>query len=224
MGKRGFDRNARIQEAKELGIHGDMIRVARVWAKEESERTGMPVDASLYGACLDRVLEKLIPSNKKDTMKRQFDRLLREEANRLEREELSEIAEENRRVAQTEYERVFLGLSVVEKDPVGALRWVESHPAMVLRDDEYELLASDIEDAPSRAAVGLLQHWMRDKKGFYREWVQKALKSKPVVSGSESPVEVEEEDSVEEEPLERDKMRDEIDKWLSDLASARSKG
>ena len=43
----------------------------------------------------------------------------------------------------------------------------------VNEDGLVELTVDDIRDAPSRAAVGQLQHWVNQKDKFYMEWMKR---------------------------------------------------
>lgn len=89
-------------------------------------------------------------------------------------EELS--VEERRR----EFESVFQDLPL-EADRLSVLAWIENHPAMILprpanEDGLVTLTAEDISDAPSRSAVGELQHWVNQKDKFYSELMKRKPK------------------------------------------------
>lgn len=121
--------------------------------------------------------------------------------------------EEERQRAQQEFERVFRGLPR-ESDRLTVLRWIENHPAMVLsrpvnEDGLVELTVQDIDMAPSRSAVGQLQHWVNNKEKFYLE----LMKRKPADDADPEDGEGSEEGGVaEHDPTLPDviKMLDEI--------------
>ena len=91
-----------------------------------------------------------------------------------------------REEAAAEFTLVLAGLPLkAERGEV--LRWIESHPAMILArpandDGLVELKPDDIRDAPCRSAVGQLQHWINKKDEFYREW----MKRKPIPKAEEA--------------------------------------
>jgi hypothetical protein len=142
------------------------------------------------------------------------DEARREEQKRedIEKEEAARLEAERQRT-QREFERAFRGLPL-EADRQTVLRWIENHPAMVLgrpvnEDGLVELTVADIEDAPSRSAVGQLQHWVNNKEKFYIE----LMKRKPSDDAeAEDGEETEEEGLARHDPTLADvmKMLDEI--------------
>ena len=89
------------------------------------------------------------------------------------------IEEQKQKLLQQEFEAVFKELPC-DADRSTVLAWIENHPAMVLArsvngDGLVELRVEDIRDAPSRSAVGELQHWVNQKDKFYADM----LKRKP---------------------------------------------
>ena len=72
-----------------------------------------------------------------------------------------------------EFRRVFDGLPDGSVAPHEVLEWVENHPAMLLRDG-VELEPGDIADAPNKASVGQLRHWVKNRDLFYKEWMNRA--------------------------------------------------
>ena len=86
----------------------------------------------------------------------------------------TEVSVEERR---REFEEAFRGLPL-ETDRVSVMSWIENHPAMILSrpvngDGLVELTVEDISDAPSRSAVGELQHWVNQKDKFYAEMLKR---------------------------------------------------
>ncbi|MEM6363288.1 MAG: hypothetical protein AAF745_02595 [Planctomycetota bacterium] len=92
---------------------------------------------------------------------------------RLEEEKaLDEMKRSEELAIRDEFERVFCGLPDHASRQV-EWKWIENHPAMVLHRDADEdgmiqLTVRDIEDAPSRSAVGQLRHWVNKKDEFYK--------------------------------------------------------
>ena len=121
------------------------------------------------------------------------------------------IQEQKQKSLQQEFEAVFRELPC-DADRSTVLAWIENHPAMVLprrvnEDGVVELTADDIRDAPCRAAVGQLQHWVNQKDKFYADM----LKRKPAEVARDG-------DGPSEDDLERyDPTLKDVKKMLDDI-------
>lgn len=99
----------------------------------------------------------------------------------------------------------------LDADKNEVLSWIENHPAMILdrelnAEGRVELEVSDLVGAPSRSAVGQLQHWVNRKEEFYREWLRR------------KPIPKEDEEDTEREAMEElDPSLGDVVKMLDDI-------
>lgn len=121
-----------------------------------------------------------------------------------------ELSREEREAAFSE---AFVKLPL-NADRATVLEWIENHPAMVLprranEDGLIELTVADISDAPSRSAVGELQHWVNQKDAFYKE----LLKRKPAEVAGDG----EEDGPTADELEDHDPTLKDVEKMLEDI-------
>lgn len=119
-----------------------------------------------------------------------------------EEQAIREIEADRVRSTMSEFERCF---SLLPSNAPRAVefKWIENHPAMVIRKPvdgkPIEICLEDIEDAPSKSAVGQLKHWVNEKDAFYKNLMSVAGKKAGTKEGEEAAKE------------ERDRQDDSID-------------
>lgn len=118
-------------------------------------------------------------------------RLMLDRISVLKKEEagLQELETDRVLTQQSEFERCFSRLPSNAARTV-EFKWIENHPAMVIRKsvggDPIEICLEDIEDAPSKSAVGQLKHWVNRKDEFYKNLMVVAGKKAASKDGDEA--------------------------------------
>ncbi|MEO1615050.1 MAG: hypothetical protein AAFV88_04320 [Planctomycetota bacterium] len=165
------------------------------------------------------VMDAMLPDGEGTTIEWYRDRVI--ELDRLKEEKLALERLEAERIEsrKTEFEFVFEELPT-EASAGDVMSWIENHAAMNLREEGYELVADDIRDAPSRAAVGNLRHWLDHKQEFYKSWMQRAKAGGGFSGGGSS--DVHEDEEVSEEVS--DPGIAEISKMMGEMASRAKSG
>mgnify|MGYP003134017881 FL=1 len=106
-----------------------------------------------------------------------------------EEQAIREIEASRARSRMSDFERCFSQLPSNAPRAV-EFKWIENHPAMVIRKPidgkPIEICLEDIEDAPSKSAVGQLKHWVNEKDAFYKNLMSVAGKKAGTKEGDEA--------------------------------------
>lgn len=144
-------------------------------SRREMERTG-----KTKAQVRQKILEQMGLSDREELISEYRENLTTVQQKVKEEEAIRELVKERNARRQSEYERAFSELPS-DAAPAVILKWIENHPAMALREVPdsgfIELTVEDLENAPSRSAVGQLRHWVNRKDEFYKAMIGASKKA-----------------------------------------------
>ena len=174
--------------------------------QEAISRTGMTV-AKLK----PMVLDKMGLGDHGEVIRNYRENLQKIATMEKEEDALRDLEKERIVNRQSEFQKVFSSLPSNAQRQV-EFRWIENHPAMVIRKPvdgrPIEISVDDIVDAPSKSAVGQLKHWVNRKDEFYKSLMTAAGKKTTAKEG---------EDALKAEKDRQDDSIDEIKAMLGHI-------